>query len=379
MIALSDKNNCCGCSACAQRCPKQCISMLTDGEGFLYPIVDAEQCIDCGLCEKVCPCLNHSGSQSPRSVQSFEATEAAVRNQSSSGGAFSMLAEHFINKGGVVFGARFDDNWNVVHDYTETIEGLKAFRGSKYLQSVIGECYRKAEEFLKEGREVMFCGTPCQIAGLMLYLRKKYTNLLIVDIACHSVPSPLIWQEYLKGIKTSSITSINFRDKRKGWERYGLSIVYGNGAVFFQEFDRNPYMQLFLHGITARPSCFNCPAKYGHSGADITLGDCWGISKMVVGYPNVQQGVSFVFCNTEKGQTVATEAKVKGHELSYQQIAANNGGLTVKAKMPKERAVFWKAFQSTDDKTQVINQFAKSYLPSIVLRLKLFVSRMLNR
>lgn len=372
-------NTCCGCSACAQRCPKQCITMQADGEGFLYPVVNAELCIDCGLCEIVCPCLNQSKLKTPITVQSFEAKDAAVRKQSSSGGAFTLLAEHIINKGGMVFGARFDDNWNVVHDYTETVDGLKAFRGSKYVQSVISDCYQKAEVFLKAGREVMFSGTPCQIAGLKHYLRKDYANLLSVDIACHSVPSPFIWQEYLKGIKTKDIADINFRDKRKGWERYGLSIANNKGSAFFQEHDSNSYMQLFLHGITVRPSCFDCPAKDGRSGADITLGDCWGILKMVPGYPNVQQGVSFVICNTEKGQAIATEANVNGHELSYQQIVASNGGLTVKAKIPKERAAFWKAFQSAAIKQQVINQFAKPYMPSIVLRLKLFISRMLNR
>ena len=372
-------NTCCGCSACVQRCPKQCITMQADGEGFLYPVVNTELCIDCGFCEKVCPCLNPSESQPLRTVQSFEATDVNVRRQSSSGGAFTLLAEYIVKKGGVVFGARFDEKWNVMHDYNETFEGLKTFRGSKYVQGVMGDCYCKAEEFLKEGRDVMFSGTPCQIAGLKHYLRKEYANLLTVDIACHSVPSPLVWQEYLKGIKKKDITDINFRDKRKGWERYGLSIANNKGGVFFQEHDRNPYMQLFLHGITARPTCFDCPVKEGRSGADITLGDCWGISKMVPGYSNVQQGVSLVLCNTEKGLARATEANVNGHELSYQQIVANNGGLTMKAKMPKERATFWKAFQSTADKTRVINQFAKPYLPSIVLRLKLFVSRMLNR
>lgn len=374
-----EKSMCCGCSACAQRCPKQCITMQADVEGFLYPVVNAELCIDCSLCENVCPCLNPSESQTPKSVQSFETTDAAVRRQSSSGAAFTMLAEYVISRGGVVFGARFDDNWNVVHGYTETLDGLQTFRGSKYVQSVIGDRYCKAEEFLKAGREVLFSGTPCQIAGLKHFLRKEYANLLTVDVACHSVPSPLIWQEYLKGIKTKDITDINFRDKHKGWERYGLNIADYKGSVFFQEHDRNPYMQLFLHGITARPSCFDCPAKDGRSGADITLGDCWGISKMLPDHPNVQQGVNFVLCNTEKGHTVATEANVKGHELSYQQIVANNGGLTVKAKMPRERAVFWTVFNSTANKMRVINQFAKPYLPSIVLRLKLFVSRMLNR
>lgn len=353
--------------------------MQADGDGFLYPVVNAELCIDCSLCKEVCPCLNQSESKAPKSVLSFETRDAVVRGQSSSGGAFSQLAEHILNKGGVVFGARFDNNWNVIHDYAETQNGLKAFYGSKYVQSVIGDCYRKVEGFLKAYREVLFSGTPCQIAGLRNYLRIEYANLLTVEIACHSVPSPFVWQEYLKGIKAKDITDINFRDKRKGWERYGISITQGNGSVFFQEHDNNSYMQLYLHGVIARPSCFCCLAKDGHSGADVTLGDCWGITKMVPGYPNVQHGVSFVFCNTEKGQAAAKDANVKGHELSYDQVVAFNGGLTVKGKMPEERAAFWAAFQTHENKKQVINQFAKPYLPGFVLRFKHFVSRMLNR
>jgi len=379
MISILDKYRCCGCSACAQRCPKQCITMQEDVEGFLYPVVNAEQCIDCGLCEKVCPCLNQSEPKVPLSVEAFSNTDANVIRQSSSGGVFTQLAEYVLDKGGVVFGARFDDNWNVVHGYAETVDGLKAFRGSKYVQSVIGDCYRKAEEFLKAGREVLFSGTPCQIVGLKYYLRKKYDNLLIVDIACHSVPSPLVWREYLKGLTISDVTDINFRDKRKSWQLYGLSVSNNKGKTFFQEQDNNDYMQLFKNGIITRPSCFNCPAKEGRGGADITLGDCWGIGQMMPDYPEVQKGVSFVFCNTKHGLTVAQESGVRGQSLSYATVVAHNGGLTVKAKMPKERPSFWADFHSAKTKSKVIHRYAKPYMPGLVLRLKIFVSRLLSK
>lgn len=201
MIDIKDKKLCCGCNACVQRCPKQCISVQKDEEGFLYPIVDLSICIDCGLCEKVCLVLNQGSERNPIEVFAAVNKDDSIRMQSSSGGIFTALAEQIIQEKGVVFGARFDEKWEVKHDYTETIEGLKAFRGSKYVQSRIGDTFSKAEFFLKAGRKVMFTGTPCQIAGLRLFLRKEYENLLAVDIICHGVPSPLVWRKYL-GEKT---------------------------------------------------------------------------------------------------------------------------------------------------------------------------------
>ena len=197
MIDIKEKNNCCGCSACVQICPKQCISMAADNEGFLYPQVNSAICIDCGLCEKVCPVINQSAPREPLVVYAAKNNNEDIRLKSSSGGIFTLLAEKVIEEGGVVFGAKFDADWNVVHDYTETIEGLAAFRGSKYVQSIIGDNFKTAKQFLNNGRKVLFSGTPCQIAGLKKYLRKEYDNLLTVDVVCHGVPSPMVWRDYL--------------------------------------------------------------------------------------------------------------------------------------------------------------------------------------
>ena len=169
MIRIIDKKDCCGCHACSNVCPKQCISMQLDEEGFLYPIVDTQKCIDCGLCENVCPIINRGKSRSPINVFAAKNNNEEIRIKSSSGGIFTLLAEKIIIEGGVVFGAKFDKNWDVKHGYTETIEGLAAFRGSKYVQSQIEDNYQKAEKFLKQGRKVLFSGTPCQIAGLKCF------------------------------------------------------------------------------------------------------------------------------------------------------------------------------------------------------------------
>ena len=203
MIDIIDKTLCCGCAACVQRCPKQCITLHEDHEGFLYPKVDTETCIDCGLCEKVCPILNEGNKREPLKVYAAINKDEKIRLESSSGGIFTMLAEQTIGEGGVVFGARFDENWQVRLDYTETIEGIAAFRGSKYVQARTENIYQQAEKFLKEGRKVLFTGTPCQIAGLKKFLRKEYANLLAVDFVCHGVPSPKVWAKYLQELLAS--------------------------------------------------------------------------------------------------------------------------------------------------------------------------------
>lgn len=204
MINIRDKYSCCGCAACVQACPKDCISFEEDEQGFRYPFVDKIRCIDCGLCEKVCPFINQSEPLKPQKVYAAKNPNDEIRLKSSSGGIFTMLAEFIIDEGGVVFGARFDKNWEVEHGYTQIKEGIEAFRGSKYLQSRIGNTYVQVRDFLIEGRKVLFSGTSCQIAGLKLFLRKDYDNLLTIDIVCHGVPSPLIWRTYLNDIKSRS-------------------------------------------------------------------------------------------------------------------------------------------------------------------------------
>lgn len=222
MIDILDKKDCCGCSSCVQRCPKQCITLKEDNEGFLYPIVNKEICISCGLCEKVCPVLSQGEPRKPLKVYAAKNQDEEIRRQSSSGGVFTLLAEQVIREGGVVFGAIFDENWEVKHDFAETIEGLAPFRGSKYVQSRIDDNYKKAERFLNQGRKVLFSGTPCQIAGLKRFLRNEYDNLLTVDFVCHGVPSPGVWRQYLKetvarlfdknSVSTDLISKGNARD-----------------------------------------------------------------------------------------------------------------------------------------------------------------------
>lgn len=318
------KTNCCGCTACLQICPKQSICFQEDSLGFRYPHVDKAKCVKCGLCEMVCPVINQNPQFEPLSVWAAKHADEQIRVSSSSGGAFTFLAERIIDDGGVVFGAHFNANWEVVHDYTETKEGLIPFRGAKYVQSNLGNSYAQVEMFLKEGRKVMFTGTPCQIAGLKKMLRKEYNNLLTVDFVCHGVPSPEVWRRYLEeeivrigdsentslaSSKVSPvITGVNFRDKSTGWKKYSFVLNFSEATaageqntVLSSTFNDNVYMRAFLLNLSLRPSCYNCPAKAGKSGADITIGDFWGIENVLPDFDD-NSGVSLLMINSKFGQ-----------------------------------------------------------------------------
>lgn len=328
MINIKEKKDCCGCGACVQRCPKSCILMKEDKEGFLYPEVNREVCIDCGICEKVCPVINQSEERKPIAVFAAQHKDEQIRLASSSGGIFTALAESVIDEGGVVFGARFDKDWSVIHGYTETKEGLAVFRGSKYVQSRIGESYKDAEFFLKTGRKVLFSGTPCQVAGLRRFLRKEYNNLLTIDFICHGVPSPGVWREYLKekiarlygekksvwshpknNLRDIHIENISFRDKRLGWRKYSfvlnLSVLGRHGikntVLFSEPLNKNVFLRGFLADLYLRPSCYTCPTKRFKSQSDITIGDFWNIGlydKQI----DDNKGLSVLFFNTPKSK-----------------------------------------------------------------------------
>ena len=273
MIKIQNKQDCCGCAACVQRCPKHCISMKEDSEGFLYPVVDEGMCIDCGLCEKVCPIINRPEKLPVKEVLAVKNRNEAERMASSSGGVFIALAKKTIEKGGVVFGAVFDENWEVMHTYAETLDEVKPMMGSKYLQSRIGNSFRDAEKFLKEDREVLFIGSPCQVTALHNYLRKDYPNLLSIDFLCHGVPSPGVWRKYLdeefhlsarraaagKNTVLSSslksvpvITGIEFRDKTlNGWKKYSF-VVRGKSA---SKADKNSVLSSKLLPMQVQERC----------------------------------------------------------------------------------------------------------------------------
>lgn len=377
MIKITRPENCCGCSACAQRCPKQCITMEEDPEGFLYPRIDLSKCIDCKLCEKVCPIINPNEDKQPLEVYATINPDEETRKQSSSGGVFSLFATRIIQENGVVFGARFDENGEVKHDYTETLEGLAAFRGSKYVQSRIGNTYQKAESFLKSGKKVLFSGTPCQIAGLKRFLRKDYDNLITVDFICHGVPSPKIWRHYLKvtcnqlaGGKDYEIKAINFRNKDRGWKNFSfllnLNVTGKTNKTLCEPAGNNAYMKGFLGNLYLRPSCHYCAAKSGKSGSDITIADYWGVQKQNPSL-NDDKGVSLAFYNTPKGNLYKLPSDTP---LSYPKAIKYNRAAVKSHKAHRKRNLFFQKFNEGEtDMTALISRLTKETITAKAIRL----------
>lgn len=307
MIKISNKSECSGCHACINICPKQCISMKTDCEGFWYPYIDIDKCINCNLCEKVCSIYNDLNKIDNKiTAYACKNTNEEIRNTSSSGGVFTLLCEYIIKNGGVVFGAAFNEYFEVEHMHAETLEECFKFRGSKYVQSKIGNTYKMAKRYLDEDKLVLFSGTPCQISSLDLFLKKKYKNLLMVDIACHGVPSPLVYKKYLKSledINKSKISSLSFRDKTTGWKNYSCKVDFENGKTIKEIGYDNMYMKGFLSDIYLRPSCYKCKSKKPITAADITLADYWGVQNIHSDFDD-DKGVSLVLVNTELGQNI---------------------------------------------------------------------------
>lgn len=346
MNNILEPQKCCGCSACLHACPKHSISFQEDGDGFLYPKVDLESCIDCGLCERVCPMINQDSERVPLVTYAAKNDNESTRLKSSSGGIFTLLAEQTIDEGGVVFGARFNENWQVVHDYTDTIEGLEPFRGSKYVQSCVGESYRQVEGFLKIGRRVMFTGTPCQIAGLRKFLMKDYNTLLTVEIVCHGTPAPLVWRTYLNneiakcGQYISCVEGINFRDKITGWKTYSLSVNFSENMFSSSLSKDNYYMRAFLSNLSLRQSCYNCPAKSGKSGADITIGDFWGIENV---RPELDddKGLSLVLVNSPRGMVSLKTLSCRFVPVGFDEAVKGNSAYYHSVSKPVNREFFF--------------------------------------
>lgn len=355
MIKIVNKEKCCGCEACVQICAKHCISFDEDSEGFRYPKVDMSLCVDCGLCEKVCPVLNPSEEKVPEKSYAARNDNESELLLSSSGGMFVLLARAIIQEGGVVFGAKLDQEWNVVHAYAETEDGIQVFMGSKYVQSRIGNTFVEARDFLKQGRKVLFTGTSCQIAGLKRFLRKDYDNLLTMDVICHGVPSPKVWRMYLEEVKIKAgeraqIKEISFRDKRLGWRKFSFVLdinnsdkVYGTDGTIADYHRDNPYMKAFLANLILRPSCGKCPAKGGRSHSDITLADFWGIWDVM---PELydDKGTSLVLVNSQKGEALLCELGIDLKAVEFERAIASNPAYMQSPHIHPRRSSFFRNY-----------------------------------
>lgn len=304
-------DNCCGCGACAAKCPQKCLEMHPDSCGFTHPSINVERCIGCGMCDAVCPVINVPEQDMCSLAMWAKTIDVALLDRSSSGGIFGLLAQNTLTQEGVVVGAAWTNGCRGLrHVLVESKEHLDSIMRSKYVQSSVGgEIYKGVRDALSHGRKVLFCGTACQVAGMRSYLGKLADSdlFLSVDVICHGVPSPELWRRWLEHIEIregSSVRNVNFRSKITGWLSYSVMYEYitekDNTLIFSStEFTKDWYMRAFLKNASLRPSCFACPFKRS-CGSDITLGDFWGIGQQHPDAP-IEGGVSAVLGNTSKG------------------------------------------------------------------------------
>ncbi len=380
MIEINNKSKCSGCQSCYNACPKHCIEMKSDEEGFLYPSIDTSACINCGKCEKVCPILNGK-TESPSALQIGYAAynkDDVIRFKSSSGGIFTLLAEYIIRHGGVVFGAAMTDDCKGVHHIiVESVDDLEKLRGSKYVQSSIEDTYKTAKQMLDLGKFVLFTGTPCQIGGLISYLGKEYENLYTQDIICHGVPSPLVWKEYVEIINTNDPNpqKVSFRDKTTGWKSYSVKIDYKN-KIYKSLASDDLYINGFLADIYLRPSCYECAFKTVNRQSDITLADFWGINNI---HPKMDdnKGTSFVWLHTQKGKTLFENVidKTTAVEIQPNDAIQHNNSAISSTVMNEKRKSFFQYFHNKriDD---AIYEYTKK---NIKQRVRAFLSKIKHK
>lgn len=308
MIELAPHNLCTGCTSCANTCPHHAITMQADGEGFLYPAIDRNLCVECGLCMKRCPILLPVQQKNESSPKAFALWSYPDRTVSSSGGAFSAFARSVIKKGGRVWGAAFVGKLKCKHVEVDSLDGLVALRGSKYVQSELDSVFSRIKGELQHGIQVLFCGTPCQVAGLQAYLHKEYENLLTLDLACHGVPSDAVFKAYIKKLSAKKRTNIdNFGFRRlNGWG-FAPAVEITSKWCPIYGID-NLYMRAFDCSALFRLSCYSCPYARIPRIGDCTIADFWGIGRH--GKPfkqNVLKGVSLVLVNNKKGEDAISQ------------------------------------------------------------------------
>lgn len=342
-ISLIDNKKCTGCGACYNKCPVNAIEMKLDAEGFFFPVVN-ETCVDCGQCYNVCPVVKPvDKNKEPESYAVWADDE--TRLKSSSGGMFSLLSKVVFDKGGVVFGARYSEDYrSVYHAKAENMEELVPLRGSKYVQSSTELTYRDAEKYLKENRVVLYTGCPCQIAGLYNYLGKDYDNLYTADLVCHGANSVTAYQSFIKEYSNGKdIAKVDFRDKKHyGWSTT-ISMDFKDGSEKKSSFKDTKWYDGFLEGIINRNNCYSCPYASASRVADITMADCWQISRTNPSYDD-RKGTSLVLVNSEKGKKIfkETQKNMKLCEVvSLEEVRKYNGQLNKPTKMHKSRKFFF--------------------------------------
>lgn len=302
---ICEKNKCCGCGSCSEICPKHCIEMIEDREGFLYPCIDDEQCINCNLCRRSCPVLNVKDETTfDQSAYIVQNKDSNICRESTSGGMFTAIASEIIHRNGIVYGAAYDKEFRVTHQSAKTISELGKFRNSKYVQSSLNGTFKSVQMYLEHGVWVCYSGTPCQIEAIKQYLKKEYENLILIDVVCRAVPSPLVWKKYLHMIQRKTglpIKNIRFRDKKYGYKYSTMDFTDTNGnSIYNMGVESDPMHRAFFSDICDRPCCYQCLFKKRYRESDFTIWDCFQVGRFSKKLDN-DRGATRVLIHSKKG------------------------------------------------------------------------------
>ena len=367
-MTICDRKDCTGCHACYTVCPKSCITMCEDGEGFRYPQIDETICINCGMCQKVCPAVNTAEKRNTITTYAAYSADETEHKTSASGGMAAVFSKNIVKKGGVVFGAKYNADLSVSHDYSCDAEGIKKFKGSKYLQSVVGDAVKELRTSLLDGKRVLFIGTPCQTAGVE-NLRKTFKNsenLITCDLVCHGTPSYKVMKKYISEIEQKagkSASEIRFRAPDAMVTLYDEQNVFYKGAT-----QRDAYYIGFIKGLFNRPSCSSCRYACPQRVSDITIGDFWGLGTTTPFEGSKKDGISLCMVNTERGAAFLEECRedLVLYQRETSEAVAGNAQLRAPSVRHKNRDKFFSRFE-----TAGFNRAAKSCLSREMLRYRL--------
>lgn len=404
MIEIRNKQDCCGCTVCASVCPQHCITMVEDSEGFQYPLVDKGKCINCHICEKKCPVIDREKTVATPELDKTEINHRALevaenlpeasvcflkdeklRQQSTSGGFFTALAQHVFSLGGVVCGVILDEKQKVIHDFVENEVALEKMRRSKYVQSNQVGIYQKVKKELESNRTVLYSGTPCQVVGLQSFLGHTYENLITVDVFCHGVGSPLYWEKYVQYISqkmNSPVKEVHFREKTYGYNSACLAVYFQNGKSVHKGHDDDWYWIAFSKNYIYRPSCYACAFKTINHSTDFTIGDFWNTRGLPEKFKDAN-GCSLVLCHSKKAQQLmdSVHSSLEITNIELEDALNVNGGhqasmLVTSPSVPVSREKFF------DDIKRGANpeELCKAYLPiSIKQKLNITLKPILYR
>lgn len=387
MIKLIDKQDCCGCSACAQACAKNCITMRMDEEGFRYPFVNQSACVNCGLCEKVCPIINVEPEKINNSQSAYllQLKDERIRKESTSGGAFTAISNWVLDRGGYVYGAQLtyrhdssnseENGWFVHHCKVNDKEGLSSFRNSKYVQSDLENCFQEIKNLLKEGKWVLFSGTPCQIEGLYHYLRnKKNETLVLVDVVCYGIPSPGLFRDYMEWKQRDiggEFSRVLFREKRLCYNYTSFSIYNKSKELNYHKgVEREPFMRSFFSNLNVRPSCTQCRFKKRYRVSDFTIWDCYDIKSYSNDFDD--NGTNRILIHSELGRKIFEDIKpsIKFEQfVEIEKFIADEIAMVKSVPLESRRAEFFKDYSSMH-----IDELMQKWFPTTVkVRLNSFL------